>query len=76
LDAFAAGWLETIRPTLKPSSWKFYDDNLRLHILPTLGPARLTDIRRRAVLRLIRELRKKDLGTLTIRGVSERCPRA
>jgi integrase len=69
LATFAAGWLETVRPTLKPSSWKFYDDNLRRYILPTLGPERLTEIRRRAVLRLIRELRRKKLATLTIRGI-------
>ena len=29
---FAAGWLETVRPTLKPSSSNFYDVNLRRYI--------------------------------------------
>lgn len=69
LKTFAGTWLETVRPTLKPSSWSFYDDNLRRNILPTLGRTRVSEIRRRQVLVLIRELRQKNLATLTIRGV-------
>jgi integrase len=68
LEDYATGWLETVKPTLKPSFWAFYDDNLRRNIVPALGPMRVTDIGRRAVLSLIRRLRTQGLGTLTIRG--------
>ena len=41
---YVASWLETIRPAVRPSTWKRYRDLLTLHALPTLGkspPARL-----------------------------------
>lgn len=69
LETFAATWLETVKPTLKPSSWGFYDDNFRRHVLPALGHVRVSMLRRRQVLALVRELRRKKLATLTIRGI-------
>ena len=67
--AFAAEWLEGVEPTLKQSSWEFYDDNLRLYLLPAIGSHRVNAIRRKVVLRLIRDLRKKGLATTTVRGI-------
>jgi integrase len=69
LETFAGTWLETVKPTLKPSSWAFYDDNFRRHLLPALGSVRVSTIRRRHVLTVIRDLRRKKLATLTIRGI-------
>jgi integrase len=69
LATFAATWLETVRPTLKPSTARFYDENLTRYILPALGSTRVTAIRRAAVLQLIRRLRAKQLATTTIRGI-------
>lgn len=69
LETFAGTWLETVKPTLKPSSWSFYDDNFRRYLLPALGSVRVSTIRRRHVLGLVRDLRRKKLATLTIRGI-------
>jgi integrase len=68
-EEYATGWLETVKPTLKPSSWRFYDDHLRRNILLTLGTIRVTAICRRLVLHLVRGLRKRGFGTVTIRGI-------
>ena len=69
LATFSETWLTTVRPTLKPSTAGFYADNLARYILPAIGPAKLTAIRRATVLSLIRSLRTKGLATTTIRGI-------
>jgi integrase len=69
LKTFAAGWLEGVKPTLKDSSWEFYDDNLRLYIPPAIGGLNVNAVRRKVVLKLIRDLRKKGLATTTVRGI-------
>ena len=50
-DAFLAQWLEATKPSLRFRSWQRYEELVRLHILPALGPiplARLgpTDLQR------------------------------
>jgi len=45
-------WLETIRPTIRPSSWCRYEELLRLHILPALGTLPLARLEPRHVQRL------------------------
>ncbi|MGH7390778.1 MAG: tyrosine-type recombinase/integrase [Candidatus Rokuibacteriota bacterium] len=47
MAAYAARWLETIRPpAVAPPTWSSYADNLRLHVLPTLGARPLEAVRR------------------------------
>ncbi len=45
LGAFLDRWLEAIRPTVRPSTWKRYGQVVRLDILPTLANVRLRDLR-------------------------------
>ena len=37
LSVFLLDWLEAIQPTLRPTTWKRYDEFVRLHINPALG---------------------------------------
>jgi integrase len=41
---FATDWLAAIEPTLRPATHYSYGRNLRLHVLPYVGSARLTAI--------------------------------
>jgi integrase len=37
MERFLASWLEGVKPTLRPRSWKRYEEHIRLHLVPTLG---------------------------------------
>ncbi|MSO36977.1 MAG: hypothetical protein EXQ69_01860, partial [Acidimicrobiia bacterium] len=37
IGSFAADWLETVRPSLKPSTWSGYNQKLRAHVIPKIG---------------------------------------
>ncbi|MHB8312428.1 MAG: N-terminal phage integrase SAM-like domain-containing protein [Candidatus Dormibacteria bacterium] len=37
-DAFLAQWLEAAKPSLRFHSWQRYEELVRLHILPAVGP--------------------------------------
>lgn len=37
LGAFLSEWIETIRPTIRPSTWASYERNLRVHVIPRIG---------------------------------------
>lgn len=41
LAAFLAQWLEAVKPTLRPESFRRYEDLCRIHIIPELGSIRL-----------------------------------
>ncbi len=56
LAVYAERWLTGERDTLRPSTIKFYRDNLTNHVLPALGTLRLSAIRRTQVLELTRGL--------------------
>ena len=42
---YIARWLEVVKTTIRPSTWERYADLLRLHVVPTLGKYKLTDLR-------------------------------
>jgi hypothetical protein len=67
LNVFAEQWLTNERDTLRPSTLKFYRDNLDNHVLPALGKIRLSAIRRTHVNSLMRGL--TGLGPLARQGV-------
>lgn len=52
LAAYARRWLEGAKPTIRPSTWKRYNDLLRLHVLPALGAQPLATLRPDALQRL------------------------
>ena len=52
LDAFFAEWIETIRPTVRPSTWASYERNMRVHVSPRLGGIPLQDVDAGTIARL------------------------
>jgi integrase len=45
VEGFAEEWFATLPVSVKPSTAKFYEEKIRLYLLPTLGRRRLTGIR-------------------------------
>lgn len=41
LGAFLTEWLDTIRPTVRPSTWASYERNVRVHVASRIGGVRL-----------------------------------
>jgi integrase len=56
------------RRTLGERSRELYDSNLRLHLLPALGPKRVSDITSEDVARLVEKLEGEGLSAWTIRN--------
>lgn len=44
LGAFLTGWLRSVRPDLAPSTWRKYESIVRVHLTPTLGHRRLSEL--------------------------------
>jgi len=42
VSAFLAEWLNTKRATVRPSTWRRYEETIRLHISPQIGQLRLS----------------------------------
>jgi integrase len=53
LNVFADQWLEAVKPTIAPRTYRSYSDTLRLHVLPTLGGTPLSRLSAAQVQRLI-----------------------
>lgn len=41
---YMAGWLEGARDTVRPQTWRVYEQHVRLHIVPAVGPLKLVDL--------------------------------
>jgi hypothetical protein len=68
LAAFSDTWLAAAGG-LKPSTLRFYRDNMQRIILPVLGRRDMADVRRDDVITLIGTLRQRGLKTTTVRGI-------
>jgi integrase len=44
VEQYLISWLETIKHTVRPATWRFYHDYVRLHIVPVLGKHLLTKL--------------------------------
>jgi len=44
IGGFLRRWLETRKPSLKPTTWASYEQLIRTHILPKIGGERLQDL--------------------------------
>ena len=44
VDAFLARWLDATKPTVRPRTWQRYEQYVRLHATPALGPVRITNL--------------------------------
>ena len=49
VSKFLADWLETTKPSVRPSTWSGYESIVRLHIVPPLGEQRLAKLTPRDV---------------------------
>ncbi len=45
LGEYLEKWLETVKPSLRPKTWKQYSQIVRQHIIPQLGSIKLKDLR-------------------------------
>ena len=69
VKAYAMTWIASAATTLKPSTLRFYQDNLDNHIYPELGHLALGTISRGDVKRLITTLKGKSLQPKTVTGI-------
>jgi integrase len=69
-DTYATGWLRDAKSVLKPSTYRFYEFNLRLHVTPVLGPLRVSAITRAHCRSLLVACRQKKLKPASLRGVN------
>src|SRR4030081_3219627 len=53
LGAYLDGWLETIRPNVRPKTYAAYSHYIRRHIIPVLGPIGLDKLSPQDVERLL-----------------------
>ena len=63
---FLTGWLEGVKPTLRPRSWDRYEEHVRLHLIPTLGRIPLARLSPMDVQRANNELLKMGLAPATV----------
>jgi integrase len=67
LDQFLSQWLETVRPSLRASTYVSYEGVVRLHIVPELGPVTLEKLTVEHVSKLIASKQRE--ATLSARSV-------
>ena len=44
VQQYLAAWLELIRPTIQDSTWRRYEQYVRLHLVPSIGKVRLVKL--------------------------------
>ena len=69
LGTFLARWLEASRRTLRPSTWKRYEEIVRLHLIPALGRTRLDALRPDALQRLLVARLESGLSPRTVHHI-------
>ena len=71
-------WLESARPPqLAESTWKTYESNMRLHVIPALGNVKLAQLQPQQIAQLYTDLqREKGLSSTTVHHVHAALHRA
>src|SRR5579862_6885028 len=69
VGSFLRGWLEGVRPTLRPRTWERYEGVVRVHVLPSLGSVSLGKLGPHHLQRLYRALLSRGLRPATVRYV-------
>jgi integrase len=67
--AYAARWLKDGEATRKASTHRFYDFNLKLHVIPALGTQPIATMKRADCRRVVMACRQKGLKLASLRGV-------
>lgn len=61
VDAFLADWLATKKPLIRASTYRSYESNIRLYVLPWMGPKRLDRVSTRDVQGLVSQLAERGI---------------
>lgn len=69
VGSYMRGWLEGMRPTLRPRTWERYEGVVRVHLLPSLGGVSLGKLGPHHLQRLYRALLGRGLRPATVRYV-------
>jgi len=64
---FLAAWLESMRPTIRLSTWIRYEQLVRLHLIPTLGRLQLSKLTAQQVQALYSTKLQEGLSQTTVR---------
>jgi len=67
--AFLLSWLEAMRSSLRPLTWRRYSEYVRLHTIPELGRLPLSRLMPQHVQRLYARKRDQGLSAATVRGL-------
>lgn len=65
-EAYMASWLEMIRPTIKASTLQRYSEQVRIHLIPTLGKTKVARLTPAQVQRLYSEKLEAGLSPTTV----------
>jgi integrase len=69
VGAYLTRWLESVRTSLRPQTWRRYEQLARLHLIPALGRGKIRDLRPTAIQQLYEAKFKEQLAPRTIRHV-------
>ena len=69
VEQFMGTWLETIKPTIRATTLKRYEELTRLHILPTLGKTQLAKLSPQHLQQLYARKLAEGLSPTTVRHV-------
>jgi integrase len=69
VEGYATEWLAGLTGNLKASTVRFYSDNLRRYILPSVGKRAVADLARRDCRVFVAETRAKGLKLNTVKGI-------
>lgn len=67
MDKFLDNWLHTVKPSLRPNTWKQYAQIVNQHIKPDLGKIRLKDLRPDHIQKLYSSKLEAGTGVRTVR---------
>lgn len=66
---YLTSWLEMVKPTIRPRTWKRYQELLTLHVIPTLGKISLAKLTPQHVLALYRAKLDAGLSSSTVHHI-------
>jgi len=69
VSEFLLDWLAGSKSNLRPQTWRAYERNIRLHVLPHLGRRRLAEVQPADLQRLYQSLLGTGLSGTTVRHV-------
>ena len=74
VTGFAREWLVGIKPIVKETTWEEYEGIMRVHVIPSLGPIKLTKLEPRHLERFYAELSEKGLSPVDCTELSSPRP--